>query len=135
MKSEMTYDERGKMALKLLSDILERRSSAKEATADEAEIQEKPDETLCFIFVFPKGYRNPITDELMDSYWVEVDAESYQLAKFRFCESYYGMSYLTQYWEHEFEEVKSSYSSCYERNPGKVANPEEQYLFPDIKDL
>ena len=91
-----------------------------------------------FFFIFGEDHLHPETEEKMENYWVEIEATSYKEAYIKMVESLYGMRWRTQYWDHEFESVKSKLDlsgGCYERNPTKISNPLERYMFPNIEDL
>lgn len=89
-----------------------------------------------FYFIFGEEHLHPDTDECMAPYWVEMEADTYKEAYIKMVESLYGMRWKSQYWAHEFKEIKDNFhGGCYERNPTKVSNPLEKYMFPNIEEL
>lgn len=120
-------------ASELYEEYGEESAEERELMLGETSGEEKKDK---FYFIFGEEHLHPDTDECMAPYWVEVEGSSYKEAFVTMVESLYGMRWKSQFWEHEFKEMKDKFpGGCYERNPTKVSNPLEKYVFPNIEDL
>lgn len=117
-------------------EIFEKGEEDGEMLALRIEEEQKDPSLIIFYVIFGEEHLHPDTEEPMVNYWVEIEACAYREAFLKLVESLYGMRWKSLLWKHEFDEIKGNITGgCYERNPTKVSNPLEHYMFPNIEDL